>query len=263
MSPIVESQLDPFSNVIVQPKLYDGKVSRSSGIKLRASGEAVLPSGISYMVLIPGLTNNITGPGLSFLGNFDYSNHLDTVLGRTQVKEARLVGSALRLSMINSADQNEGYWEAIRFPSRTAEFEFGASATGHLLVAGASVASMDARFLDLVNNPTYQTGKIRDLHRYQFKLNSEDNDHQWTPMKDPPQLDSFLDENWDCILIKLHGRNDASNPTVLKVDVVSNQEIIYQEGTALFRLMTPTMHDPAFDQLLVDTRYDLPAHQMF
>lgn len=69
--------------------------------------------------------------------------------------------------------------------------------------------------ITLSNNQTYQSGKLRDLETVQFKLNSVDNEHDFTPIFEPPRADMFLDQSHDMILIKLHGRQQNAGPTQL------------------------------------------------
>jgi len=53
-----KSLLDPFDKGMSQPKLLDGKIARSSGIRLCATGEITCDSsGHAHVALIPGASN--------------------------------------------------------------------------------------------------------------------------------------------------------------------------------------------------------------
>ena len=265
MQAYTKSLLDPFDKTISQPKLLDGKVARSSGIRLRATGEITCSgSGTTYVALFPGASNVIcwevddtVGP----LSPSPYGGHLDTVADRANVKSTRTVGAALRLSLVNSADQNEGYWEAARIPTNPLDFTLYA---GGGTPPSTVVLNMGgAGNLDLSNYSTYMTGKLRDIHRFQFKLNAIDNDIKFSKLlAEPPSQEMLVSEQWDTILIKIHGRVEAGAPSQLMYDCISAQEVLYKENTALARLMTTTAYVPQTKSLLTRTRFNPPAIQI-
>ncbi|CAB9528233.1 hypothetical protein SEMRO_2176_G317810.1 [Seminavis robusta] len=125
-----------------------------------------------------------------------FQGHLDTVEDRANVKCARIVGTALRLSLVNSAHQNEGYWEAARIPSNALDFSFSEpDPVGAPGVFNTAVA-LTVGDLDLSNYQTYLTGKLRDIHRFQFKLNAIDNDFNFARMlTEPPAIEQFVWSN--------------------------------------------------------------------
>lgn len=264
-----KSLLDPFDKGMSQPKLLDGKVARSSGIRLRATGEITCNStGSTYIALIPGHSNVICwrvedDPLVPEVTPSPFQGHLDTVQDRSYVKSTRNVGTALRLSLVNSADQNEGYWEAARIPTSNLDFSFTepdpVGAPGVLNTA----VYMGLSNLDLSNYQTYLTGKLRDIHRYQFKLNAIDNDINFTRiLTEPPSVDQFISEQWDTVIIKIHGRVEVGAPSMLMYDCISCQEVIYTENTALARLMTTTPYVPQTKSLLTRTRFNAPGVQI-
>lgn len=277
-----KSLLDPFDKGMSQPKLLDGKVSRSSGIRLRATGEITCNSaGSTYIALIPGASNVICwrvddDPLITENVPTPFQGHLDTVADRGNVKATRTVGTALRLSLVNSADQNEGYWEAARIPTCALDFKFQELTP---FIAGngtpgdpqefdtpatySTATSMALGNLDLSNYQTYLTGKLRDIHRYQFKLNAIDNDINFSRcIVEPPDVENFVSEQWDTILIKVHGRVEIGAPSMMMYDCISNQEVMYKENTALARLMTTSPYVPQTKSLLTRTRFNPPGVQI-
>lgn len=255
-----KSLLDPFDKGMSQPKLLDGKVARSSGIRLRATGEITCNiSGSTYIALFPGASNVLcwrvdSDPLVPEVTPVEFQGHLDTIADRANVKATRTVGTALRLSLVNSADQNEGYWEAARIPTSALDFGFAG--------AGTSLAQTLGN-LDLSNYQTYLTGKLRDIHRYQFKLNAIDNDIDFSRiLTEPPEVSQFVSEQWDTIIIKIHGRVEVGAPSMLMYDCISCQEVIYKENTALARLMTTSPYVPQTKSLLTRTRFNPPGVQV-
>jgi len=168
MQAYTKSLLDPFDKTISQPKLLDGKVSRSSGIRLRATGEITCAGiGTTYVVLFPGTSNVIawqTDPAVGPVTPQPFAGHLDTAADRANVKSTRSVGTALRLSLVNSADQNEGYWEAARVPTCHLDFSFTAGST-----SAVSMPMGGAGNLDLSNYSTYLTGKLPNIPRFDLR----------------------------------------------------------------------------------------------
>jgi hypothetical protein len=260
-----KSLLDPFDKGMSQPKLLDGKVARSSGIRLRATGEITCNStGSTYIALLPGGSNVVCwrvddDPLVPEVTPQPFQGHLDTVEDRANVKAYRTVGTALRLSLVNSADQNEGYWEAARIPTNALDFSFTETAPG----VTNSAVSLTMGSIDLSNYQTYLTGKLRDIHRYQFKLNAIDNDINFTRLlTEPPQVVNFVSEQWDTIIIKIHGRVEVGAPSMLMYDCISAQEVIYKENTALARLMSQSPYVPQTKSLLTRTRFNPPGVQI-
>lgn len=264
-----KSLLDPFDKGMSQPKLLDGKKARSSGIRLRATGEITCNgAGSTYIALIPGASNVIcwrvdNDPLVPSQTPQPFQGHLDTLADRANVKDIRVVGTALRLSLVNSADQNEGYWEAARIPTSNLDFAFTEpDPVGAPGVYNTAVYMGFGTNLDLSNYQTYITGKLRDIHRYQFKLNAIDNDIDFQRiLSEPPSVDQFVSEQWDTVIIKIHGRVEVGAPSMLMYDCISNQEVVYTENTALARLMTTTPYVPQTKSLLTRTRFNPPGIQ--
>jgi hypothetical protein len=257
MEDYILSLRNPFSQKVLQPKLHDGKVTRSAGLKLRATGEIVCDTaGTTYIALIPALNNAIcwkTDPSLQTTPP-PYTGHLEDAVNRGFVKQARLIGAGLKLTLNNSAVENEGYFEAARVQLAKEDFTID-STTGvidlPLLTTG----------VDIAMHQTYMTGKLRDIHTLLFRLNMENTDNDLTPITEPPTTDSMLSKAFDCVIIKVHGRVDSTSPSVLMFDVVSNEELVYRENTALSRLMTPAARVPEFENVQQQVKISWPGVQ--
>jgi len=257
------SFLDPFDGKISQPKILDGSVTRSSGLKFRSTGNITLDAagGDNFICLHPGLSNGIGWGTDSFPNtNTKYPTHLGTTSDRTNVRRVRMVSSALKLSLLNSSDDNEGYWEAIRVPVEGLTlFDTIAPNGEDYLVKPTTI------FSNFANYSTFQTGRLRDLHRFLFKLNSVAPDHPFTeilPALTVPTVDQCYDKNFDMIVIRLVGRIDAVTPSMIQYDHISNQEIVYKDNTVMARLATLNTMVPNIDILMDRTRFILPAIQI-
>ena len=274
------SHRDPFSSRLKPPKIDDGKASMSSAIKLRMTGQVTLPTTAGAYVdlcLGPGLSSNfLPVGGVAVVDPADptYAAHMATQTLRDQIKQVRLVGAAARFSLLNNAEQNEGYWEAIRVPFCWSDINLRTRAdpttepvTGSLDFTGAITAAGT----DFSQHMTYQTGKLKDLHKYQFKLNSVTNEHPFTcadvigdGLNGPTQtqLEGFVDETFDIVIIRVFGRNEASFPSAIRYDVVSNQEVVWKENSQSARMMTKSQHNPQFANILDRSNYEMPGLKM-
>jgi hypothetical protein len=251
--------INPFSTAVKSPKLLDGKILRSAGLKLRATGEIVCStSGVTTIILLPGISNSIcwAKDGTIFTPPSAFTGHVGTPQDRANVKMARLVASGLRLNLTNNADSDDGYWEAARIAVDLSDFSLNGD--GSMVVYPAAVNTN----VDLANNETYMTGRNRDLHQFIFKLNSFTTEHPFSSIKPIIDLDQLLDQTWDLIIIKIHGRTVENSPSVLMYDTISNQELIYQENTSLARLMSTSPRDPNFQAYLNYSKIDLPAFKV-
>jgi len=265
----VKSLLDPFDATFPQPKLHDGSVTRSSGLKFRQTGNITLDAtgADNFIVLFPGFSNGMLWRTDGTASNFTtthaaYPTHLGTTALRASLRRVRLVSQGVRFSLLNSSDDNEGYWEAIRIPATDLFLADTAAPAGedYLLKHLSSAA-----FTNFASYNTFQTGRLRDLHRFLFKLNSVAPDH---PFKDvlsaaavPVAADCF-DPFFDMVVIRLVGRIDAVTPSMIQYDLISNQEIVYQDNTVMARLATMNTMLPDLPVLLDRTRFILPAVQV-
>ena len=145
---------------------------------------------------------------------------------------------------MNASFENDGYWEAARVPVTVSDFSY---VGGFWRYVGVSPAA-----LSLSNHPTYQTDKLCNLAKYQFKLNPKNVDIEFST--------SMVKPEFDMIIIRIVGWS-AGN-TQIMYNTVSNQEVIYREGTELSRLQTRTRVGPAISQILNKTCYQLPAVQI-
>lgn len=284
----MESLINPFSMAIKSPKLLDGEIKTTAGIKLRATGEIICSATLNTnVILFPGLTNVIcycvapdgndnsaaalttplTDPVL--IDGTIFKQHLSTPQDRSVVRLARLTGAGARFFLTNSAEEDDGYWEACRVTNHsTARDLFFKSDTSGASI-GAGLLKALSNDYDLANNNTYQFGTLRDIHKYIFKLNSEDNDHKFSAVnglntsETTANMTSALADmdQWDMIFIKIRGRRNPLSPSVLRFDTVANQELVYAESSPLSRMMDETIRDPKIEGYLEYSRIDMPAFQ--
>lgn len=259
-----KSLLDPFATSVPQPKIYDGKVLRSAGLRFRTTGEMTINNGVTYIVLAPALSAPMTWytATAATVPIEDSVDHIGSSAERAVIDKLRIVGCGLKLNLMNSADQNEGYWEAARFNTSNEDFVLQDADTGRVRYTPLSVDPLDPSFvpsLELSNEPSYQRGKLRDIHRYMFRLNSNNTEHNLGKISPTPTVPQLVDEDWDMIIIKIHGRVEAASPSVLNYEIVNNQEVVYRAGTAISRLMTPSPYIPQTPQIMGRIKIGMPG----
>lgn len=283
----MESLINPFSLVLKNQKIFDGEIKSTAPLKLRATGEIVCSATLNTNIIIfPGLTNiicysnspngndNTTDPLVPPLTDpvkIDgtvFKQHLSTDTDRSVVRLARLTGAGARFFLTNSAEEDDGYWEACRVTNHisTGDFFLKTDSGGNL---GGGLIKTLASDLDMANNSTYQFGQLRDMHKFVFKLNSEDDDHKFSPVSGlntavagQANSNSLADlDQWDMIFIKVRGRRNVASPSVLRFDSVANQELVYSENSALHRMMDPAKRISNMPQFLEFSRVELPAYQ--
>lgn len=244
---------NPFSTATTNPKIPDGKVYASTGIRLQAVGEMVNDATDNMDILLfPGLQNGlITASSLSTNSNctvYPYKDHgrFDGTIPLNQTGQAmtkwRLVSQALKITLINNSDENDGWFECIRCQGHSQSgFDLvGVSGGngGDEVIGSANPIQIPAiSSTNLVEHPTYVTGKLRDIHRYLFHLMPQGNDHEFTNIERDYDSNaeavkaSLQSEAYDMVFIRVHGRTGAS-PTRLMLHVVSNQEVVWDESSS-------------------------------
>jgi len=121
--------------------------------------------------------------------------------GNGDISQWRIVSQGLRLSLTNNSDQNDGWWEAIRItPNNDGTFwAFAQDNTeppdedprfdpdsyipdsARVVAQGSSFnAVLKSNFAD---NPSYMSGKLRDIHKHQFFLKMVNTDHDLRQLK--------------------------------------------------------------------------------
>jgi hypothetical protein len=187
----------------------------------------------------------------------------------------RLVSAGMRVSCINNSENNNGYFEAVRvnvdydslrqlmfYPFKDIK-QFGVTPDP------SEIWSSSHRW---VNDPTYVTGKLRDIYKHNFHLKpvsereftSAGDNQEWTVDKAThdnsgnnawygfPRSHGGIDRNFDCIAIAIHAAPlDDTSPHVAAataltchVHTVHNYEQVFHPRSTLARFMTNNLSYP-------------------
>lgn len=192
----------------------------------------------------------------------------------------RLVSAGLHLQLLNVCDEDDGWWEACRVhhPFDCAGYKLGTkngdlggtAKTNNGTVTPQGIIS-GLKDDQIVNQPSYVCGALRDIHKTQFTLNPiKPHDligfsgQQYLLGTELPNggfdetdlmaeilngssngedlVKKHVDLNHDMIYIRLHGRagtGSISGSTLLGT-AVSNQEVVYDNNSNLARYMKPS-----------------------
>jgi hypothetical protein len=204
-----------------------------------------------------------------------------------KVNQWRIVSQGLKISLINNATSNQGWYEAVRitlpkesdqwnfnfpldtrgpgdnqklYPGRPtggciggSVFQAQPTAAGGLLATGiAQLPHSPASLSDISVHPSYVTGKLRDIHKHIFTLRPNTDDHEFQSIADGDirsNPSAFVDSSFDAIYIRLHVTDESQ----FMLHWVSNQEVVYDENSTMARTATRT--SPAVSPALVARTY--------
>jgi hypothetical protein len=189
------------------------------------------------------------------------------------IRQWRVVSSAVKLNVLNTADSNDGWFEAVRFTPMFSEISPGNPldpAMKHTISNYVAVGPyQDPDLLsvqptiELSQKPTYQTGRLRDLNDLVFMLQRNDTDCPWVteidreyPLNDlnaSHVLKEFgtklWDPSFDGIYIRIHGRKDPPSDqpsfcrgTRLLLEAVANHEYVFGQTHPWCRLMSKSVN---------------------
>jgi hypothetical protein len=219
---------DAFSATSHQPKIPDGKVGESLGfstqnvIELVQEDQPFTPTAnMMHLLLVPGqnyglIAHNTTesaswnadGPitGSGF-GNYTYgfqksggaqfvtpiANQDVIVQNAEDYSYWRVVSQALKLSLLNNDEENDGWWEAVRItdPISTENWCLTTANNSDTINDGVCAPYKELDSLttrSLANEPSYNTGLLRDIHNVEFHLHPVKDEHDFERIMDPLRL---------------------------------------------------------------------------
>ena len=204
-------------------------------------------------------------------------NGLFSLVSDHNLTHWRLVSSAMRVKNLNNSDENGGWWEAVRITIRADGNYFKHEVSP--ITAGRMRYSLlnPSEVMKVLNSrswpedPSYQTGKMTELGKYEFQLRPTDTDHEFKSLKNkysiyretegtytPYAMENgrdvalvefpegvrgvdntefgkdHLDDQYDIIVLHVLGVEN----TQLLVESVSNQEVLASSESTLVRFMS-------------------------
>lgn len=300
---------NPFSTATNQPKIPDGLVPASMGAKRNLVGELDFEQwGVWDIIISPrydtpifvstaagkGPTAATTGPpatpaapggpvmfhSYTMNDNHPINSAYDgvdpvkiTTNESSEISKIRLVSQGTKITLTNSTDDNDGWFESFRFTPHKDQntYATGLGVAGQkysmLATPGAEmfgnrdITTANTFNMNLASKSNYTTGKLRNLHRYtwvnkpcvkdvEFKdlpssmavstgIAQVAQDNTWASL-------AFQDWDYDVIWIRVHGRGidpalaagGCCLPTKLMFHLVQNIECVFGEQNLLHSYMT-------------------------
>ena len=238
----VKISLNPFAATASAAKIPDGKALVSSSQRFQTRSELQIgASGQMDVILFPGLNNCVTifggvnNAAAAENINMAFGNHgffqqtgnpaTLTQPNATKIERWRTVCAGLSLKVVNASDDNNGWFEAVRFTRASNDrFPFiNAGGTGNVFPGTVNAAQFTQIFTagsNLVENPTYSTGTIRELNATLFRLMPQMESREFQSVgTEAVGTSPLVDGSFDLIFIRIHGRVDQTNPTRLLAHV--------------------------------------------
>lgn len=296
---------NPFADTTSQPKIPDGKCNDSLGFSTQAVQEIqnaasestmhlLIYAGMNAACIVDKCAQATRGsrtyyiPHFSGSGNCDWDDAQNGTTDAFNVRNTanygqwRCVSVGAQLKLLNPVDQDDGWWEAIRISPEHNNSEWFLTTTENGGNAGAANGTVAPVGLlqgilssdSLVNENSYSTGLLRDLHRVQFECHGKLDYHDFHQNRNEIHIESaaitsidnavdfetqfnlgydcvkdlvdqWTDPGYDMIYLRLHCRaNTPLSTTFLgsrfHLNVMENQEIIYDTFADESRYHTKT-----------------------
>lgn len=230
---------NPYSSKTQQPKIPDGSRNYSLGVSFR--GQLSVTGKDILIMLTPTLTvqgwyskddgstwapiatNNPSGI------KRDETNNLWKMEATADMEAWRMVSCGLKVKNINNYNANDGYWKAIRYRP--------CSDYGYVTAYPTPVFPGDI-WGDWANDPSFSSGRVKDLHKKDFILAVENDEHKWSLMESSASADlkaeDLADFNHDIILIRLSGQAESH----FILDSYYNYELTFRDSSTLNKFQT-------------------------
>jgi hypothetical protein len=277
----LEVMRNPFSTVVANPKVPDGKVFARKGVRNSVIGVVKFDYGNCTLMLQPSYSSPMTvmfptsaTADLNSLLHFSDSGHsfvFDDV-AHTCTRNSygpdkwRLVSAGLRVTLTQISSENDGWFEAIRYNPTF-------SPAGYYIERGAttSLPTTCGRILrgtgfltgSWEGDPSYMTGKLRDIENYMFYLQCGDErkfvrfPDSWeeVAVSDGTTNDFYCQANsltpgimndkaFDVVLVRCHSEVETSTFTNILTHTVHNFEEVHVPPGLVAKFQTGSCNAP-------------------
>jgi len=284
---------NPFSTAVATARIPDGSAVLSSSSRLSYSKHYTSQNGNFYLALFPGFQQHLqvyyaSGTVASPVADFDApdlnisSRWFESVATNTLQPNTnapakfRISAQGMRVNLIESSENNDGWFEAIRLPQAFQPNDFklrGAAAAanrqqfilnaenGGVLGGNLGTDVTDVNVVDWAMNPSYITGKLRDINRHTFMLHRE-NDMDFVDIPNNVAYASssealfstafpkcwWVDNNMDVVLIRMF----SSGACNIHIHTVQHVEEQFEPNNEFARYMTKPPSNPALTNAVLN-----------
>lgn len=274
----LRSYVDPF-HPNQNPRIPDGSVQFSTGISHQCAAQLTQATTEPMtIVLFPGLERGLNWVGTDATPDApvasvtwsDHANYAPTLPdgvategGRKiwtldkPINKWRCVSTGLTMKMVNSSEDNSGWFEAVRV-AMPAEHDHFNELTGLGLLdfdVFPYCQTTGSEFNSMVDNPSYVTDSLKNLYKHKFILAPNSTDHKFRscekriegtngvafPVDPPVELKrSLLDDSYDALVIRIHGTTGSTSESATRIQLhsVHNHEYVYDLESEQYKLQT-------------------------
>jgi len=211
-SHLLKPLLMPFDRTNMQPKIPDGKVGSSIGQKFTTTREHFnVGANIMHAILFPGQSGGLmflgcqqfngiqtSSPAYNSAGGFSYQHsaatNMSTLIAKEQYHSWRVVSEAARFELLNAAEEDDGWWEAVRitdilsvFDYRLEQHDNAAGRTDGTILPYWLLSTYQNR--PITDEMTYESGRLKDIHKREFQLHQVKDEVDFTQLCSPIALE--------------------------------------------------------------------------
>lgn len=210
----------------------------------------------------------------------------------------RVVSQGLTLGLLNPAEEDDGWYEMVRVYDTLDTNDYCImNADRSPINARGTVCpkyklANDLMSRSLANNVSYKTGLLRNIHKEYFQLLPNYTDHEFKQQMDTYNLsgddvaavsisgsgtgrfvqfnagrepvreliNSKIDEAFDMIYIRIHGRTNPASPTRIHYNICANHEVTYSNDQVEHRFMTPSYNHKSRVEAVKEKMMKTEAH---
>lgn len=198
--------INPYSVATQQPRIPDGSRNHSLGVSFRAHFLSA-GTGQKYIFLFAG--KNCFGGTGSLTAMDAFATPPTYAAGDSSMEAWRGVSFGMKVRNTNATDANGGSWSAIRL--RSCEFQVTES---QLTIPSATGVNSLGNW---ANDPSFSSGRLRDIDKQDFILATENDEHLWVD-NDPIDAKNRQDRSFDIICLQV---SEGAN---IMIDFFANYE---------------------------------------
>lgn len=230
------------------------------------------------------------GQTVGFACNIDGAGPY-TMYNSGAIAKQRIISQAIRLTQINNDEENDGWYEACRINMTKQATNYLVCSIDNVDVALrdqplvlATDSTVQVGYLNglpLVEQPGYVSGMLKDLKNKEFRLQPvgcechmnecpvtkltlasggtgdlvKGPNDKWAHLEATANANSALelglDDSWDCVLIRIHGRSGTgATPSSFIAECIQNIEFCFNPKSDMATFQTPNVRHKQVEQVL-------------
>lgn len=151
----------------------------------------------------------------------DGTIHEGVMTNTKQISKWRLVSAGLKLSLINNDESNDGWFEAVRINNCMAGDDFMMTTMNNSFSSFDTAVVPSLKFAQgikdatsLVEEQSYQTGLLKDIHKYTFNLHPTTDQIEFKTLQEKYNFNNMSPD--DTPETSARGQNDIDQPSTVE-----------------------------------------------